>query len=216
MHYHLEIIMPPTDDVESAVAKVLGPFDENYEDEDGDRNKHAFWDFYRIGGRWAGEKIRAQYPEAALNAFYEEMKTKKVTVSGLQAGKQELSPATQIPMVDAIWRKHFPDGGEVCPLFAHYADKYENSTGAPDICALKDIPVGLTASHVIIASEDETVFMIQESIWNGVTHVDSKWDGKVMTAVELFKMKLKHYSPEYAAKVTPKDDWLCVTVDYHS
>lgn len=217
MHYHLEIVIPPTDDVESAVAKLLGPFDENYRDEDGDRNKHAFWDFYRIGGRWAGTKIQARFPEDRMEAFYAELKERKVTVSGIQAGKQELSPASQIPMVDEVWRKHFPEGGAVCPLFAHYQNRYENSRGEPDICRLKDLPPALTAYHVMIGSDEgRTVFMIQESQWNGVTHVDAKWDGKVLSAIALWRDRLANYNPDYAAKVTPKDDWLCVTVDYHS
>jgi hypothetical protein len=28
MHYHLEVLVPPTDDVEASVRQVLAPFDE--------------------------------------------------------------------------------------------------------------------------------------------------------------------------------------------
>src|SRR5690606_37139862 len=127
---------------------------------------------------------QARFPEDRMEAFYAELKDRKETVSGIQAGKQELSPASQIPRVDEVWRKHFPEGGAVCPLFAHYQNRYENSRGEPDICRLKDLPPVLTASHVMIGSDEgRTVFMIQESQWNGVTHVDAKWDGKVLSAI---------------------------------
>lgn len=44
MHYICEIIMPPTDNVEEAVTKAMREFDENYQDEDGDTSKYAFWE----------------------------------------------------------------------------------------------------------------------------------------------------------------------------
>jgi hypothetical protein len=57
--------------------------------------------------------------------------------------------------------------------------------------SLKDMPTGLTASHVIVAGPSymddgtlEAKHMIQESMWNGVSHVDSKWDGTVQSDIE--------------------------------
>jgi hypothetical protein len=32
MHYHLEIVMPPTADVDAAVTQILAPFNENLEE----------------------------------------------------------------------------------------------------------------------------------------------------------------------------------------
>ena len=39
MHHHLEIVMPPVEDVEKAVSGIMEPFSEYYED-----NTQAFWD----------------------------------------------------------------------------------------------------------------------------------------------------------------------------
>jgi hypothetical protein len=224
MHHHLEIVLPPVEDIETAVAQILKPFDENGQDEDGHRNSHAFWDFYVIGGRWAGAKLEAMLDQPKLEQFKAELASRKVTVSGLQFGKQELSPASQIPLVDALWNEFFPDSPiKVCPLFKHFNDQYQNSEGFPDIMRLAGMPKSLTASHVIIAGPGwqddgslEAKYMLQTSIWNGVTHVDAKWDGSVLAAIEEHKKRLEDYKPEYIAKASPTDDWLVVTVDYHS
>lgn len=223
MHYHLEVILPPVPNVEEALNQILAPFNE-HEDEDGNRNSHTFWDWYVIGGRWAGAKLEATLDPEKKDAFFAELSRREVTVSGLQAGKQKLQPESQIPMVDALWNEYFPDSPlKVCPFFNHFNDQYHNSDGFPDIMRLKDTPKELTASHVIIAGPSwkddgtlEAKYMLQASIWNGVTHVDAKWDGKVQTAIDEHKEQLKNTKPEYAAKHVPQDDWLVVTVDYHS
>src|SRR5690242_19801207 len=118
MHAHLEIVMPPTDDVEAAVSEIMKQFDESGEDEDGVRNSNTFWDWYVIGGRWAGEKIDCVLDEKQKEAFFAELTRRKVTVSGVQCGKQKLEPASQSEMVDALWNEMFPDAPvKVCPYF---------------------------------------------------------------------------------------------------
>lgn len=223
MHYHLEIIMPPTSDIESAIEQIMKPFSENERDEDGDYNKHAFWDFYVIGGRWAGEKQICTFDKDKMDAFYKDLKEAEITVSGFTAGKQEIAPTSQIPMVDEMWRKHFPEGGAICPLFKHYNDQYKNSDGWPDIMSVGQTPKNLTASHVIIAGESymddgtlEAKTMISDSFWNGVSHVDSKWDGLVTSVIEKHNDGLKNAKDEYKVKHIVKDDWVCVTIDYHN
>lgn len=224
MHYHLEVVMPPVEDIEVALKQILAPFDENGVDEGGHPHKYAFWDWYVIGGRWAGAKLETTLDPAKKEAFYDEMKRRGVTVSGFQAGKQKLQPESQISMVDALWREYFPESPlKTCPFFDHFNDQYQNSDGFPDIMRLKDVPPLLTASHVIIAGpswQDDTTFeakhMLQDSVWNGVTHVDSRWDGSVQAAIDEHIEDLKDAKPEYAAKHIPQDDWLVVTVDYHS
>lgn len=219
MHHHLEVILPPTKDVKAALDKILEPWSEFHKDVDGESNHHGFWDWWVIGGRWSGAKIQAQFPQSAFDAFEKELSEKGVTVSGVQWGKQELSPSSQIPMVDELWRKHFPGGGDTCPIFNHYV----GTKGYPDVCQLKDLPPALKASRVMIVSNDPSddgqgrvTFMIQDSFWNGVDHVDAKWDGNVMDAVEMARGRFKTYKPDYAKLVIPTDEWLCATVDYHS
>lgn len=223
MHSHLEIIMPPTDDIEAAIKSIMAPFSENDEDA-----SHAFWDFYVIGGRWAGSKLKASLSKEKIDKFYEWLQEEKVTVAGFQAGKQEISPSSQIPKVDAKWNETFPSAEFTkCPLFAHSNDQYNSESLIDgDVCSLLDLPDVMECSHVIIAKPSyddgkwtgplEAEYMLQESIWNGVTHVDTKWDGKLSTALAMYADRIKDYKAEYLEVVTPKADWLVVTVDYHS
>jgi len=215
-HYHLEIIMPPIIDVEAAIEQIMKPFSENEEEAN-----HAFWDWYVIGGRFAGVKLN--YDETKLESFHAWLKEERITVSGVQCGKQELSPADQVPKVDAKWAEMFPESGlTVCPLFSHYQDQYKNNLQHPDVMRLGDVSKDLKAFAVIVASkkyqseELEAEFMIHESVWNGVTHIDAKWDGLVASALKMHTDKLAGYREEYRNESTPADDWLCVTVDYHN
>lgn len=225
MHYHMEIIMPPTDDVEAAVTEILKPFSEQREEEDEDHSGRGFWDWWVIGGRFAGRKFQATLDADKLDAFYKELTSRNVTVAGLTAGKQELAPASQIPMVDALWSEYFPQAaGKPCPLFNHSNDQYKNDSLIDgDVCRLSDAPSDFKdISRVIFASPNykgeglEATFMLAEDIWNGVNHEKTAWDGTLSDALTKFKSNRSGYTDEYLARVTPTDDWLVVTVDYHS
>lgn len=213
MHHHLEIIMPPVaDDVNAAVQSILEPFSEN-----NDESRNTFWDWWQIGGRYSGSKIEAAVGQDKINAFQEELKRRKVTCSGLVWGKQELQPISQIPMVDALWREMCPGGGDVCTMFKHSGNMMSG-----DICAYKDIPAGLTAYRLIFVAPKyeseklEAKATYSQSIWNGVNYEDTKWDGSVAAGIAAHLEKIKSYQPDYAEKQTPKDDWIVITVDYHS
>lgn len=213
MHSHLEIIMPKTTDISGAIASIMAPFNE-------------FWDFYVIGGRWAGEKEKCRYNPEVLQRFFDVLQENNVTVSSFQAGKQTLFPSSQIPMVDKLWSEFFPteDGTIVaCPIFSHSNNQYDsNDLLACDICLVEEIPENLTASRVIVAGPNyketgvEATFMLTDSQWNGVNHMPIAWDGNVKTALEMCKKHFENYKEEWKEKVTPKPDWICVTVDYHS
>jgi hypothetical protein len=211
MHYRMEVVLPNVADVETAIAQILEPFSEHNEDAG-----YTFWDWYVIGGRWSGIKLEESLDQENLAKFREKLKEMKVTVSGLRFGKDELQPSSQIPKVDSLWREFFPNGGESCPFFKHS----NNQSG--DILAYKDVPQETKCERLIFAGlsydgkEFEAKEMFQTSFWNSVSHVQTTWDGKFATAASEFHEKLKGYSQEYAEKITPKDDWLVVTVDYHS
>lgn len=225
MHYHCEIIMPKTADISKSIEEILLPFSEN-DEENENHSGRSFWDSFVIGGRWAGAKERCTYPAALLEKFYVKMKENKITVSGLQAGKQSIEPKSQIPLVDEIWNEFFPtEAGEIvaCPLFAHSNNQYDsNDLLSCDICRVDEIPEKLTCSRIIIAGPTyddngmEATFMLCDSMWNGVNHVDTTWDGKALSAITDWSKKLENYNKEYAEKFSPMEDWICVTVDYHS
>jgi hypothetical protein len=232
-HYHCEIVIPPTMDVEAAVASIMKPYDEDPREEDEDYSRsHAFWDFWVIGGRWAGHKLLAKYDQAQIDAFHEWCTAEKITVSGVQCGKQALQPESQIPKVDAKWNEMFPSAIPVpCPLFAHSNDQYGkglSGTLPADVSRLDATPLTMKCSRVIFAGPSyssetkehtgplEAKFMLCESQWNGCNHMKIDWDETFGGALEKQRESLKGYREEYAAKLVPQPDWLVVTVDYHS
>lgn len=208
MHYHLEIIMPPIDEdkVEASVGTILAPFDENNED-----NTHTFWDWWVIGGRWSGAKVRASLRPEKLEAFHKLLSDEGVTVSGLRCGKEKLDPATQQGRVDQIWREWFPESGyQACPLFEHAGERLPG-----DVMRLGDVPEGLTCARAILVEADLTALeMLEKSAWNGVSWQDCSWDGSIPKLIE--KGARPHAQPKWKEANTPTDDWLVVTVDYHS
>jgi hypothetical protein len=216
MHYHAEIIMPPTDDVKAAVATIMAEFDENANPNDENVSpKNAFWDWYVIGGQWSGQHITQLLGER-LNAFYEELDRQGVTVSGLQMGKPTLNPASQRAFVDALWVEAFPESPmKVCPLFDHYKGN------AGDVMPLSEVAPTLHCDHAIIVTPGSgnnirPAFMIARNVWNGVNYVKTTWDGTIGDALRMHADRLKNAKPEYIAEQTPGPDWLIVTVDYHS
>lgn len=229
MHYQCEIIIPPTEDINAAVESIMAPFQEGSDDED-HSERHAFWDFYVVGGRFAGEKQLAGLDKDKLDRFNQWCQDEKITISGVVCGKQSLEPSTQIEKVDTMWNELFPseDGTlSACPVFSHSNDQYDSDSAIDgDICQLRDAK-SVGCARVIIAGpsfESETeertgpmeaIFMLCDSQWNGVNHMDVKWDGTVGDALEKITEKFKHYQDAYRQQMTPADDWLVVTVDYH-
>lgn len=219
-HEHNEIIMPPTTDVDKAIAEIMAPFCEHASEDDEHDPRGAFWDFYVIGGRFAGSKTEAALDPEALKAFNAWMTAEKVMVKGLVFGKQELADRTTVEMVDAKWREMFPGAGPRCTLFKHSNTGDEPLPG--DVCRFADIPERATAWRVLIAAPDhegkklEAVYMVSQRAWNGVTHIKTEWDGTVHGALKMFAEHAKHYAPAYAERITPRADWLAVTVDTHT
>lgn len=200
-HYHAEIVMPPNEGVESTIARALAPFDENSED----ASRKAFWDWYVIGGRWNLAHQTARIGKQRLEAFFQRLRDEKITVSGLQMGKQELQPAEQVPKVNAIWAEMFPEEKGPCP---HFRNTEAKPCLAQNVCLVREIPDELMCETLIVCRADLKVEwsivreMYHRSIWNGATHQDTTFDGNVKKALSSIE--------------DVKPDWLCVTVDYHS
>jgi len=218
MHYLLEIILPnKTADIKQAVSEIMDPFDENGED-----SANAFWDFYSIGGRFAGQKLIHTFEKDKLDKFYELLKENKITVSSVQCGKQEINPKSQIPLVDKLWNDLFPENdGRSCPIFNHSNSQYdEYGIICGDIMPVKEC-LDFECKHVIIANikeysgKYEAEYMLQDSIWNGVVHQETTWDGKIGSCVDMFIDQIKTYREEYVRKFSNIHNWLSITVDYH-
>lgn len=226
MHYQLEVIMPPAKDIEKALERILKPFSENTRQS---YKNDRFWDWYVIGGRWTGNKFIAQFDEKKLDEFHQWMKDEHVTVSSFQAGKQELNPESQIEKVDKKWNEMFPSERFLpCPIFKHS----EKANLPGDIMRLIEVPKETTASRVIVATPDmrknkktgqyeytgplKAKFMVSEDFYNGLNYQKTQWDGRVLSAFEKYKEDYKNATDEWSKANLPTDEWLVVTVDYHS
>jgi hypothetical protein len=217
MHASVEVVLPPAE-----------PADEDYPINiytdlrdrlgaimDTSRNvgpEKGWWDWWVPGGRFSGKKLMARIPEDQLKAFYEELVKRKITVSAVVAGKQTISPASQVPLVDELWRQMMPGQGDVCPLFDHYHDKYiDDHINESDVCLVKDIPERLSTLHVVVAdpdNADEAIEVIHKEYWNGKRFKETGFDGNVKKLVT----KLMAERPEL--KIQP--NWLVVTCDIHN
>ena len=233
MHHRCEVIFPPVDDVEQTVGQILAPFYEGRVDDDGDDGhlaKHAFWDWWVLGGRFSGGKLQAVLDPERLGVFDTRMRAMEVTVSGLVAGKDSLEPETQIPVVDALWQELFPEYGDIpCPFFAHSEGRLNTSKLFPaDVCRLDQVPESYTSARLVVASVSfdhdtgthtgplQAKYMLSKDLWNGLNHQDAVWQGNVLKGVEMYRKQLERYKEEYRAVALPQPDWLSVTVDYHT
>jgi hypothetical protein len=222
MHAIAEIIMPPDADIKEAVAAAMKEFDENAED-----YRNGWWDFYVIGGRFSGHKLEASLDQAKMEAFHEELKKRNVTVSSLTCGKKELQPASQIPMVDALWREWFPGKGERCPIFKHARDQYgkDGQVHHDDVCRVDEIPERLSCEKLLVLTELtkelqakypedgkwQVSRLLSVQYWNGVEHQNSDFDGNVANGIKRIREEKEGWR-----KVEVGPDWKVVTVDYHS
>ena len=224
MHAVCEIVIPPGWDIGQSVKEVMEHYAEL--DDDGKLGSASWWDWFVIGGRFSGHKAEARIGHEKLQAFREELNRRKVTVSGLQCGKPELSPADQIPMVDALWREMCPGHGKRCILFDHARDQYGKSgIYDDDVCRVGNLPESLSCERLIVATpcwwgDDkgkklEPVRHLATEYWNGTEHQKSDFDGLVKPA--LAKMMMEKAEGKGRMKQCDlTDDWLCITVDYHN
>lgn len=228
MHYVAEVVIPPakgnlSKHVENSVKQVM----ESFFDQDDEEEKEGhcdWWDFFVIGGRWSGHKVRATLDPKKLEWFHAELNRRNVTVSGVTCGKQRLEPVSQVPMVDALWRETFPGKGDQCWIFDHARDQYgRKGVYMDDVCTVAETPEFLTCCRLIVAKPHwqhktklEAGRMIATEYWNRVEHQKTDFDGKVRPA--LLKMLEEKKDPDFYKMqgIDLADDWLVVTVDYHN
>ena len=133
--------MPPADNIEETIDKIMAPFDENIAYEEG--SHIPFYDYYKIDSRWKDPKI-------------------------------------------------------------------------PNIIQYKDLTGLEQCFRCMITDKDhELQFMIEKEFWNGVTFIETKWDGYITTALDLMKHNFRNYTPEFQQTLTPQPNWLVITIDYH-
>ena len=208
-HEWLEIIMPGCDDIEVAIATILKPYNLNESNPDGD---YRFWDFYDIGGRFSGRKLRENLDQERLDKFGAAMDELHLTVHGVQWGKPKLEPASQQEQVDRLWQEFFPDCPvKACPYFQHAGPSLVG-----DVLFLSEVKDAHPFRLIIANSEGRVVYRLEKKIYNGTIFQETDWSGSLREGLGKFEEYASVFTPEYRAEVTPQDDWLVVTVDYHS
>jgi len=93
--------------------------------------------------------------------------------------------------------------------------RWSGEKPAGDICKVSEMPSNLSAYRVIYAYKNDPVYMISRQIWNGCNYVETGWNGSISESRELCVAEIKKFSPQWAEKITPNNDWVSVTVDYH-
>jgi len=223
MHHHLEIVMPPDAAINAAITSILAPFDECQElNEDGDVDtRNTFWDFWVIGGRWAGNKF-IQAHDKAVKAFDEWSENQDLKVKGFQCGKQELATAEMERLVDQKWAELVDgDPSEPCPLFKHSNDQYAgdlHGTLEGDVWTLDKCEL-TTADRVIFAAPSydhqteqhngsfKANYMRTTTIWNGCNHEETTWDKTIKSALRDYRQKVERYLPRWFPRGCSRSKW---------
>lgn len=237
MHYILEILIPPMsyDKIDNYLKQTLKEFRE-YDEED-NRNLNGFYDYFLIGGRFSSSKMRSCLDEEKMNQFYDEMNNKNVTVSSLVWGKQELSPSSQIPMVDQLWKEFFPEWpGNDCPLFSHSENAVFSDIMTLGDCKKHDAIMDHQVSSFAIAHDERVTgfyglkHLLHQEYWNGCVFQKTDFDGSLRNGLERYNELVlrdtKHAEKnladdpqkleDFKRRKEITDDWLVVTVDYHN
>lgn len=226
MHFHCEVILPVVEQstIKATIDNVLEPFREDSTDED--RVSVPFFDWAVVGGRYASEKLLQRLGENKVSAFRQWCRDESITISGIQFGKPSLDPSEQRARVDAKWNEMFPaeDGRLVaCPLFEH--SNPDNAATRDDICALGQAKhvscyrVIILGPKYVACVEDMSLdvrFMLAEEVWNGRNYMPVKWDGTISDALRQYDHDISQRPPEIQRLLRPTDEWLTVTVDYHT
>lgn len=223
MHHRLEVILPQPDGfvfdeagislLETTLGPLLEPFSEYAPEEIA--STCTFFDYWIIGGRWSGDKLIARLDPDTIAAFNAELNSMKLTISAVQAGKPSLQPESQADQVNDLWQRYFPDCLYPCPYFM---SPWEHTLS--DICTVGQIPDGLTAHRVMIFGPTYRGFTTLHThyareVWLGSNYMKTDWDGNVMAAIHKHQLRFSNDS-DFARKARVQDDWLSVTVDYHS
>jgi hypothetical protein len=142
-----------------------------------------------------------------------------------------LQPKSQIAEVDRLWQEHFPESEiKSCPLFAHSNDQFREYLPG-DVMPVSMIPKDYTSSRLIVAkpkrdwghegspiivNEFSAETMLETEYWNGVDLVSTEWHGNVVDGLKRHENKVSSYRGDAAEEYRVRDNWICVTVDYHS
>ena len=195
-HHHVELIMPPTDlGIQEQVGNILYPLSmwvpERAEAED------YLYDWFTIGGRFAGTKLCLRLDPERLRQFWDELHGEAFntdTDSSIFMGERWWG-TSDLPKIDALWRKWFPeDEVGAYPLSPYYP------AGDWDICRVDRLPDNLTA-HAVVFQIAVEVYDRTKGEW-----LRTDFDGSVRKALRRCR----------AGGVEPANDWLAITLDAHN
>ena len=217
---HLEVVIPPTDDVETAVADAMATFHVT-----NDRCTDRFWESYVIGGRWSSVKLESMLEASRFQSFMDDLDRYPVEADVSPGELPKIVRPRDRRKVDRVWRKWFPTlSVDVCPYFQHFQARYSGRAVWPNVVKVGELGPVLRASRTLIVVPtsigdlNATGPVVFALFIAGVTGGrDAPWDGDVNRAIREHGEMCR--ASDGAGKfdlVAPVDDWLVVTVDYSS
>ena len=205
MHFSVEVVIPPVDDIDDTINRLMSSCESDF-----DNGERPWFDFWRKGGRFSGNKLLASLSRAKLREFEAELNALAVSVSCVQCGKPELNPETQIETVNKLWQEYFPGTSRDCPYFHHF-----DSSGYGDVCLVKEVPERLTCSRLIVAKPDKNNLEYVQPVIMLEEEEDSlnpfSFDGNVKKALDLIRER----DSARGHSLGLDDNWVVVTLDCH-
>ena len=227
MRHHVELIVPPTIvpppimppttlvQIKERVLDILYPLS-GWAAREGPTTTDCLYDWLHFGGHFAGTKLYLRLDPERRRQFWDELDREAFDSDTHRIGQDRmwgiegnvedrdssidpgrLWSVRDIPAVDALWRKWFPeDKVGKFPLSPYYPE------GKQDICRVDQIPEKLTAYAVVVANEDKELFQFRSEVFGEHTWRSTGFNGFVLDALRQCR----------ACGVEPAPDWLAVTL----
>ena len=247
MHELVEVVIPPVvgelgdekewyPTVEGALEDTLKKLCTSVKPKK--RHPGAFWDWYVIGGRFAGSKLRKKVildvGQEAFDRMWDKLDERGPMCSGVVAGKQSIVKPEDQEFADNLWRE-LSGRDEPNPYFEHSNNQYAPGLAGTlpmDICRLSEVPENHTCRRVVFATQRQKYvedrepggrfvaqdrikpfFMLSAEIWNGFTFEETAWDKTFKSALELYRKQGECINQEFCPQA--RDDWWVISVDAH-
>lgn len=228
MHSHLELIIPPVEDIPSFVDKLLDPFyldaawgwrisDEGLPPE----REDAFLDGFKIGGRFFQSKLLGNVDRHRLAHFIVQLDKLELPFTVKKFKNIDMDCLTNErdkEVADSLWKEFFPNSLiKKCPFFdyshPYYTEKDYSGFPPGVVLRLDQISDGMRAARVMIANPINVKSPISQKEYfihtcsgeHPSALPESKyWDGTILSALK------------FCDYIIPQPDWLVITIDYHS
>ena len=218
MHSHTELITPLPNQEYSEILHIaeicLGAY--SYEN----NSIHAFYDWYQVGGRFKYRKLVQNQSEEEIKEFTSAAKDIDNNFSDITNIINERDKK-QINKLKQIWKKTFPDKDENCPFINKLSRKHDETEcyvdHFPYLTALGETPKNLDLGTILFTTPDRCISFIFPD------QLKLIFDKPIDSVPHTIKHALLYYEkvidrlwPGQKERLTPNDEWIALTIDYHN